>query len=60
MTPEQILSEEVFTIHARPKTGAEHIAALAEAGYRIVPVVDDETREDVLDAVRHAKENSYE
>lgn len=38
MTPEQILSEEVFTIHARPKTGAEHIAALAEAGYRIVQV----------------------
>ena len=46
MTPEQILNE-AFTIHARPKTGAEHIAALAEAGYRIVPTVDDETRREV-------------
>lgn len=54
MTPEQILNE-AFTIHARPKTGAEHIAALAEAGYRIVPIVDDATRQEVETLVEAIK-----
>lgn len=127
MTPEQILSEEVFTIHACPgadrlaecsrqtafrdsaadliadtefhaetvaalregvrrrtatfenterdrlawrdrawKAESERDAALAEVerliadGQQDVPVVDDETREDVLDAVRHAKDTLTE
>ena len=30
----------------RSKTGQEHVAALAAAGYRIVPIVDDATRQE--------------
>ena len=34
--------------------------ALTAAGFQVVPIVDDETREDVLDAVRHAKDTLTE
>lgn len=48
------------------KAESERDAALAEVerliadGQQDVPVVDDETREDVLDAVRHAKDTLTE
>ena len=47
MTPEQILSEEVFTIQRSDMFCAGLRTGVAEAGYRIVPTVDDETRREV-------------
>lgn len=43
-----------------PEIASVALETIEAAGFQVVPVVDDETREDVLDAVRHAKDTLTE